>query len=141
MDKKLGKYAFIAAAILAVIVGIVSGYLSSQTAAPESLSYYQNALQWLISVMVILGIAVGFLNISAKEKKDFLFAGTVFIVAAVGGAADVFGGILANLAGTNADILALGKYMRGIFQAMLAVVIPAVVIVSAKMIWDASKDR
>ena len=63
--KKVGHYSFIAGIIIAVIVGLVPSLRGDPA----------------IWVMVILGIIVGFLNITAKETTGFLVAAIALIIA------------------------------------------------------------
>ena len=121
MDKKIGHYAFLAGMILAVLVGIVT---------PLQM-FSQNVTQWIVSIMVVLGIVVGFTNINAKQQKDYLMVATMLIIAAgVGGATNIFGGIIY-----------VGEYILGIFQGMIAVIIPATVVVLLREIWRICQSK
>lgn len=63
--KRVGHYSFIAGIIIAVIVGLIPALRG-------------NPAVW---VMVILGVIVGFLNITAKETIGFLVACVGLIIA------------------------------------------------------------
>ncbi len=108
MEKKVGEYSFIGGVVLAVVLGVFS--LGPATTP------------WLASILVVLGLAVGFLNVTGKKTKDFLLVSVVLIVAAgFGGAGETFGGI---------EII--GPYIQGIFTQVLAFVVPATVVVCLK---------
>ena len=107
MEKKIGEYSFIGGVILAVVLGVFS---------------LGPATPWLTSILVVLGLAVGFLNVTGKETKDFLLVSAVLIIAAgFGGAGEAFGGI---------EII--GPYIQGVFTQVLAFVVPATVVVCLK---------
>ena len=111
MDKRIGNYAF----TIGVIVSIVLGLVSLGTATP-----------WLASLLVVLGLIVGFINVTGKETKEFLIVATVLIIAAaMGGAGGTLGGVEM-----------LGPYLQGVFNQILAFVVPATVVVALKDIWS-----
>jgi hypothetical protein len=110
MDKRVGNYSFIIGVILAIVLGVVS--LGSAT-------------PWLASLLVVLGLVVGFLNVTGKETKEFLLVAIVLIIAAaMGGASATLGGVQY-----------IGAYLSGIFTQVLAFVVPATVVVALKDIW------
>lgn len=110
MDKRVGNYSFIIGVIIAIVLGIIS--LGAATA-------------WLASLLVILGLIVGFLNVAGKETKEFLLVATVLIIAAgMGGASATLGGVQY-----------IGQYLSGIFTQVLAFVVPATVVVALKDTW------
>jgi len=115
MDKKLGNYSFTIGVILAIVLGLVS--LGSAT-------------PWLSSLLVVLGLIVGFLNVTGKETREFLMVATVLIIAAA------LGGASSTLGGVNV----IGAYLSGIFSQILAFVVPATVVVALKDIWNLGQN-
>ncbi len=111
MDKRVGNYSFIIGVIIAIVLGVVS--LGAIT-------------PWLASLLVVLGLIVGFLNVTGKETKEFLLVATVLIIAASMGA-----GAGAYLQG----VTIIGDYLAGIFGQLLAFVVPATIVVALKDIW------
>ncbi len=112
MEKKIGEVSFVLGVVLAVILGLIGSYLG--TLEP-----------WLISLLIVLGLIVGFVNIGGKDTKDFvLIAVALVLVAYVGGAS-----------GTLTTILYIGEYLAGVFNAIMAFVVPAVVVVALKDIY------
>ena len=112
MKDKVGHVAFVLGVILAVILGLASAQLGTLT-------------PWLMSLFVLLGLIVGFLNVTGKETKDFLLVTTVLVIVAFAGGAG------ANLGG----VMYLGAYLVGIFNAILAFVVPAIVVVALKEVY------
>ncbi len=120
MDKKIGNYSFIVGVALAVVLGIF-------TSKPFSLG---EATPWLVSLMILLGIAVGLLNVSGKETKEFLIISGILIVAAYAGSASSILG----------EVLIIGGYLQGIFAQVLAFVVPATIVVALKDIAELSHN-
>lgn len=111
MDKRVGNYSFIIGVIIAIVLGVVS--LGAAT-------------PWLASLLVVLGLIVGFINVTGKETKEFLLVATVLIIAAsVGTGAGAY----------LKEVHFIGNYLAGIFGQVLAFVVPATIVVALKDIW------
>ena len=117
MEKQIGNYSFIVGVILAVVLGLAAPKLG--TATP-----------WLWSLLVVLGLVVGFLNISGKETKEFLWVTVALVVVAFAGSAQI---------SSWSNVELIGPYLKGIFDSILAFVVPASVVVALKDTWDLAK--
>ena len=118
MEQKIGHYSFIIGVIIAVVLGLASSALGASAAA------------WLTSLLVVLGLIVGYLNVTGKETKEFMMVATVLIIAAfAGGASSTLGGVQY-----------VGLYLSGIFDQILAFVVPAAVVVGLKEIWNLGQN-
>ena len=73
----LGAWSFLIGVILAIILGVFSSQLATQT--------------WTIYLLVILGIIIGLLNISGKEAMKFLLVGTALVLVGKLGGDALFG--------------------------------------------------
>ena len=104
MDKKIGHYAFVVAIILAIIAGLVP---SMQT----------NTVTW---TLIILGLVVGLLNITARETTEFLVA--------------VIALMLVGSAGLG-ELATLGVAIKAILLNITAIAVPAALVVSIKAIY------
>ena len=114
--KKVGVWAFIGGVILALLAGVLASNLS--------------AYMGLIStVMVVLGLVVGVLNISDKEVTGFIIAA---VGLATGSIAVANLGVL--LGGTLGNMLETAFRVFGVFIAG-AVFVPAM-----KAVYKISKD-
>ncbi len=67
-SNKPGRYAFLAGVLIAVIAGLFADILKVETAT---------------LVLAILGLVVGFMNVSAKEVTEFLVAAIALLLAGV----------------------------------------------------------
>ena len=119
MEKQIGKYSFIAGVVIAVLLGLAIPALSA-------------AKGWLFTILVLLGLVVGFLNVSGKETKDFLMVTVALVVVAYVANAQI---------SSWGDVQFVGKYLTGIFGNIVAFVVPASVIVALKETWDLAKGE
>lgn len=102
----IGGWAFLIGLVLAVIFGL--GLLTSPV--------------WL-TVLVIIGLIIGLLNIAAKEVNPFLMSGAVLIIAA----------------SLGKDALGVIPIVDGILDALLAIFVPATVIVAIKNVFSLAR--
>ncbi len=117
MEKKIGNYSFIVGVILAIVLGLFATYLGA-------------AAMWLTSLLVLFGLIVGFLNVAGKETKEFLLVAVILVVVSYAGGA----GSLANL-----EAFGIGNYLAGIFNQIMAFVVPATIVVGLKDVWALAK--
>jgi len=111
MEKKIGHYSFVIGVIIALVLGLIPAATLGATATAA-----------LGSILIVLGLIVGFLNVADKQTKDFLLVATVLvIVAGIGGASATLG-----------SIEFIGDYVAGIFKSLLTFLIPATVVVALK---------
>ena len=116
MGKEVGRWAFLIGLIVALILGIVTGI-------GQSLGVSTSA--WLMLLLVVLGLIVGFANITAKEATPFLIAAVALLIANTAGLANV-----------NTLIPYLGSIMEGIIMFLLMMVAPAALVVSIKAFYE-----
>jgi len=104
MNKVLGIIGFIAF-VVGLIIAIIAGIV-----APESGA--------IIIILVILGIIIGFLNISSKEIVPLLLA----VIALV-----VIGGVFEPI-----KLLGIGKILDQILRLIAVLMAPAAIIAAVK---------
>lgn len=112
MTESIGRWAFILGVVIAVIAGLVGGWAAAYS-------------PWILLVLVVLGLVVGFLNISAKEFNDFLLSAIALILV----------GTIAQLTSIDAIIPLLGSVIQAVVNNIAAFVAPAALIVSIKAIY------
>ena len=82
VEEKIGHYSFIGGVVIAVVLGLVPA------------ATLGTASGWLASLLVVLGLIVGFLNVTGKETKEFMMVAVVLIIAAfAGNASGILGGV------------------------------------------------
>ncbi len=117
MDKRIGNYSFVIGVLLALVLGLFHEPLKAA-----------NALPWLTSLVILFGLIVGFLNVTGKETKDFLFASGILTIVVWTGAQGVTGGIGLG------SVEVIGPFLQGVLQNILAFIVPSVIVVALKQI-------
>jgi len=112
--ERLGEWVF----ILGVVIAIISG-LAYQAMDVTSAGY-------IMVVLVILGLIVGFLNIKDKEMTNFLIA--VIALVAVGAA---------NLN----QIPLIGSYLGYMVLNIAAFVAPAALVIALKAVYNMASKK
>lgn len=112
---KVGVWAFIIGIVLALIGGLIVGIIGGGAAA-------------ITAILVVLGLIVGFLNVTATETRDYLLAATSLVIVTY------FGGNALSV------VPVIGTYLSSVFSAIMTFVIPAVIIVALKAIYEISQD-
>ncbi len=102
----LGKYAFIVGLILAVLAALVTG------------------MPWIAWVLVLLGLIVGFLNVTSGETQGFLLA--------------AIGLLLSATAVQNLPYA--GELLTRILWNMVVFIAPAILVVALKSLFEIARD-
>jgi len=120
-ENSVGAWAFLLGVILAVIIGI------STILIPGALSLYNAQIY---AILVILGILVGYFNIRASESQTFLWAGVALVIVSRFGMDSVTGSLLG---------IGIGPAVTSIFGALLALFVPATIVVALKTVFSIAK--
>jgi hypothetical protein len=117
---KLIAYAFTIGIVIAIVLGLLSALMGT------GLSAGMKAL--LTSILILAGIVVGFFNITPSETKDYiLYVTAMYVVVYFGGA-------------TLGKLAYIGVYLSGILDALLAFILPSLIIVAIKAIINLAKN-
>lgn len=106
----IGRYSFILGVIIAILVAFAG------------VEYAES----ITMLLVILGIIIGFLNITEKEVYNFLIAAIALL--------------LTGAAGLG-ELLVVGEYLGPILTNISTLIAPAVVIVALKAVYSLGKER
>jgi hypothetical protein len=119
---KVGAYAFMIGVVIALIAGIIVGLtqLSAQSASI------------ITALLVVLGLIVGFLNVSEAETSKFLMA-SVAVMIALFTAGNAIQSQIATLG-------ILGKMMWAIMGYINIFVFPATIVVAIRAIFSVAHD-
>ncbi len=113
--QKIGVYSFLAGVAIAVLAGIAGGLAAAYAGS-------------LTLILVILGLIVGYLNISDKETLPFTVASIGLIVAGS-----------ANLTSIDTVVSGLGTVLQAILANIIVFIAPAVIIVGLKVVYALAK--
>lgn len=111
--EKVGELAFLAVVVIAVLAGLL-----------------QASSAWVTVLLVVLGLVVGFLNVSEKETAPFLMASIALVVAATA----TFGPI-------DTVIPGLGSVIDAILNNVATFVAPAAVLVALKAVYALASKK
>lgn len=118
-ENLVGAWSFLIGVILAVIIGLFQSQLGYST---SNLIY---------SLLVIIGLVVGFLNVADKDSVTFLFASlSLVIVSGLGQYTLVFISTISPVLSNLSTIL----------TALLVMFIPATIIVALKTLFAVTKS-
>jgi hypothetical protein len=81
--EKIARWAFAAFVIIAIVMGLVVGFMAYNASAGWLDTGVSDADAYVTLVLLILGIIVGLISITAKEVTPFLIAAIALIVAAI----------------------------------------------------------
>jgi hypothetical protein len=112
--QRIGGWAFIVGVIVAVVLPIFTG-----------LSV------WLTSLLIVLGLVIGFLNIGAAETQTFLLAALALVI--VSG--------FSSTSGLIAQVGQIGPLLGRIFTSILLLVVPATIVVALRSIYAVAHKR
>jgi len=118
MASKLGQWAFIIGVVLAMAIGLFSANMEASTRGTLSL------------LLVLLGLVVGFLNVTEKETVPFLVAAAALMLTATS---------VATLQSIDFGV-GLGNYLAGIVSQIGVFVAPGAVIVALKAIYSLARE-
>src|SRR4030042_587863 len=110
----IGFWAFIIGLIIALAVGIMAALGTAEAIMPAT-----------IIVLIILGLLIGFLNITAKEILLFLVATIALIVV---------GGVFAPL-----TTFSVGKILDAVLALVATLMARAAIVAAIKALWAVGK--
>ena len=122
-ENSVGAWSFLIGVVLAVVIGILASFFSV-----PALQTYSSAIY---AILVILGLIVGFsINVARKDAQSFLITGTILVVVSKFGMESVLGSILG---------IGVGNIASSTFAALLALFVPATIVVALKTVFGLAK--
>ncbi|TET32744.1 MAG: hypothetical protein E3J70_00620 [Candidatus Heimdallarchaeota archaeon] len=123
-ENSFGAWAFLVGVILAVIIGLsTSSFLSLSSITAYSPQIY--------AILVLLGLFVGFsIKIAGKDSQTFLIAGAILVIVSKFGMESVTGSLIG---------IGIGDTVSSTFAALLALFVPATIIVALKTVFSIAK--
>ena len=84
----------------------------------------------IYAILVLLGITVGFFNVTGKDSQTFLLAGTVLVIVSRFGMDGVTGSLIG---------IGVADAVTSIFGALIALFAPATIVVALKTVFSIAK--
>jgi len=121
-ENSVGAWTFLIGVILAVSIGLSTTLISIPFLVKYSAQIY--------AILVILGLIVGFMHPSGKDSQTFLLAGTALVIVSKFGMDSVTGSLIG---------IGIGDAVKSVFAALLALFVPATIIVALKTVFSIAK--
>jgi len=115
-ENLFGAWAFLIGVVLALAVGI----LSFGTLNPL-----------ILAVLVILGLVVGFVNVSSKDVNTFLMAAVSLVIVSFAG--------IQGISGVELIGIQIGSFVSSTLGALLVLLVPATIVVAIKSLFSISQ--
>jgi len=130
--EEIAEYAFMAFAIIAIVAGLAIGYMAYDANLHWLDDSVADANGYVTLIMLILGIIVGLISVTAREVRPFLIAAIALMVAGVG--LDVWAPLV--------KIHELLYYWStAILSYIVAFAAPAAVIIAVKSVWAITREK
>lgn len=108
--KKLGAWTFVAGFVISLLIGLFANTISSLT----------------LTVLVVLGLIVGFLNITENEVHGFLLSSIAFLLVA---------------SAANVAILPIfGSTVQVMLNSLVLFIAPATLVVAIRQVFLLARD-
>ena len=123
-ENSIGAWAFLIGVILAVVIGIsASSFLSIPALTNYSPQIY--------AILVLLGLFVGYsIKVVGKDAQTFLITGAILVIVSRFGMESVTGSLIG---------IGIGDLVSSTFAALLALFVPATIIVALKTVFSIAK--
>jgi len=121
-ENSLGAWAFLIGVILALLIGLSTTIIPIPALTAYSAQIY--------AILSILGLIVGFVNVTGKESQTFLLAGAVLVIVSRFGMDSVTGSLIG---------IGVGDTVSSIFAALLVLFVPATIVVALKTVFSIAK--
>ena len=122
-ENSVGAWSFLIGVILAIIIGLSTSLISIPALTKYSPQIY--------AILSILGVIIGFANVTGKESQTFLIAGAVLVIVSKFGMESVTGSLIG---------IGVGDLVSSIFAALLTLFVPATIIVALKTVFSIAND-
>ena len=117
-ENTIGAWAFLIGLVLEIVIGISTSLVSIPFLTRFNAQIY--------GILVLMGIIVGFMNVTGRDSQTFLIAGVVLVIVSKFGMESVTGSLIG---------VGINDFMSSIFGALLALFVPATIIVALKTVF------
>ena len=118
-ENSIGAWFFLIGVVLAILIGVTTSLIPIPQLTKYSAQIY--------GILVILGIIVGAMNVTGKDSQRFMIAGAVLVIVSKFGMESVTGSLIG---------IGIGDAVVSTFGALLALFVPATIIVALKMVFS-----
>ena len=115
-ENLFGAWAF----LIGVVLAMATGLLSFGTINPI-----------ILAILAVLGLVVGFINVSDRDVSTFLMAAVSLVIVSFAG--------IAGISTIEFGRIPLGKYIASTLGALLVLLVPATIVVAIKSLFSISQ--
>jgi len=119
-ENSVAAWTFLIGVVLAIVIGITT---STLVPIPAIAKYSP----WIYTILIVLGLMVGFMNVTGKDSQTFMIAGTVMVIVSRFGMESVSGSLIG---------IGIGDAVVSTFSALLVLFAPATIIVALKTVFS-----
>lgn len=120
----IGAWAFLIGVVLAVTIG----FLTTIIIDISLIKLYSSIIY---GILVVLGLIVGFsINATGKDAQTFLITGAILVIVSKFGMESVVGSLIG---------IGIGDTVSSIFAALLALFVPATIVVALKTVFGLAR--
>ncbi len=127
--EEIAQYAFMAFVVIAIVAGLAYGYNEWDHIENDAALWDTG---WIMLIMVILGIIVGLVSITAKEATQFLIATIALVVTSA---------MMEPFNAINEVAAPLGYMATWIVTFIAAFAAPAAVIIAIKAVYAVAREK
>jgi len=131
--EKIARWAFVAVVVIAIVMGLVVGYIANVATLHLADSNVIDANAYVTLILLILGIVVGFISVTSKEVTPFLIAAIALVVV---GASTVWSPLL-----MKGQLNLLYYWATEIVSYIAAFAAPAAVIIAIRSLLAMEKAK
>lgn len=132
--REIAKWAFIAFGVIAILMGLIVGYMAYSATLHWVDTNVSNADGYVTLILLILGIVIGLISVGTKEVTPFLIASIALVVAGISGVSGVWQPL------TNVHEL-LYYWAYTILKYIAVFAAPAAVIIAARAAYAIEKAK
>ena len=116
-ENLIGAWAFLLGVILAILVGVIAGFIGKTNISP-----------FVLGILAILGLVVGYF-VAEKNVQTFLIASVSLVLVSFAG----IQGLVLSAAVLGIDV---GRFITSVLGALMFLFIPATVVVAMKTVFS-----
>jgi hypothetical protein len=133
--EKIARWTFVAVVIIAIVMGLVVGSMADVAPAQVGIAdtNVSNVTAYVVLIMLILGIVVGFISVTSKEVTPFLIGAIALVVV---GTSTVWSALT-----LKSQLYLLYYWATDIVSFIAAFAAPAAVIIAVRSLLSIEKEK
>jgi hypothetical protein len=131
--EKIARWTFVAVVIIAIVMGLVVGLMADIATLHTADTNVMDATAYVVLIMLILGIVVGFISVTSKEVTPFLIGAIALVVV---GTSTVWSALM-----LKSQLNLLYYWATDIVSFIAAFAAPAAVIIAVRSLLAIEKEK